>query len=124
MFKDIFSNLLQKNNISTSQLSKETGISEAVLSKWKNGKTKPNYDNIKKLSQFFNVSISYLFEVDENITYNIRENNSVYGNIGHIQNSNNEENYVEKAIIKQIRMMSEVEQSQLLTELLTRTEHK
>lgn len=120
MFKDVFSSLLQKNNINTSKLSKEIGISEAVLSKWKNGKTNPSYDNIKKLSQYFKVSINYLFEVEEKATYNIKENQSIYGNIGHVEkhNSNDEEvSYIEKAIIQEVKKLSKTEQIQLLAQL-------
>lgn len=120
MFKDVFSNLLQERNTNTSKLSKEIGISEAVLSKWKNGKTNPNYDNIKKLSQYFKVSINYLFEVEEepkgiNISNNENVNNN---NIAYKNFSNNIElSYLEMEILQEVKKLSKKEQIKLLSNL-------
>lgn len=69
MFSDVFVHLLQKNNISAYALSKDLNISQALISQWKSNKQVPSYDNILKLSNYFNVSADYLLE-----RTNIQEN--------------------------------------------------
>ena len=53
-----FSKLLQENKVTPYRIHKETGISTATLSDWKNGKSEPKRDKIQKICDFFNVSIS------------------------------------------------------------------
>ena len=60
MFKDIFRELLQIHNITAYQMSKETGISEALISNWKSGRQLPKYDSINLLCDYFDVSADYL----------------------------------------------------------------
>ena len=57
---EIFSKLLQKYGVSAYKVSKETGISQSTLSDWKKGKITPKTDNMKKIADFFGVSIEYL----------------------------------------------------------------
>lgn len=64
MFSDIIVNLLKKNNITAYKLSKDLGISEALISNWKSGRQEPKYDSLQKLSRYFNVSADYLLELD------------------------------------------------------------
>ncbi len=59
-----FSKLLQENKVTPYRIHKETGISTATLSDWKNGKSEPKRDKIQKICDFFNVSISYFYEDD------------------------------------------------------------
>ena len=40
---------------------KETGISTATLSDWKNGKSEPKRDKIEKICDYFAVPISYFY---------------------------------------------------------------
>lgn len=60
MFKDIFNNLVQTKGITAYKMSKETGISESLISNWKSGRQLPNYDSLKILADYFNVSGDYL----------------------------------------------------------------
>lgn len=60
MFSVIFMQLLQNNNVSAYKLSKEIGISQALISQWKSDKQVPSYDNLLKLANYFNVSADYL----------------------------------------------------------------
>lgn len=60
MFKEIFIELLQKNNLTAYMLSKETGISEALISQWKNGRQLPKYNSINILCDYFGCSADYL----------------------------------------------------------------
>lgn len=64
MFSDIIVKLLEKNDITAYKLSKDLGISEALISNWKSGRQEPKYDNLQKLSKYFNVSADYLLELD------------------------------------------------------------
>ena len=66
MFKDLFAQLLQKNNITAYKLSKDTGITEGLISQWKSGRQLPKYDSIKILCDYFNVSADYLLERTDN----------------------------------------------------------
>lgn len=60
MFKDLFVNLLQKRSITAYKLSKDTGLSETLISNWKSGRQLPKYDSLKILCDYFNVSADYL----------------------------------------------------------------
>ena len=80
MFKDIFSDILQSNNITAAKLSQETGISEGLISQWKSGRQLPKYDSIKILCDYFDVSADYLLERDTKNTLimtNVHDNFSV-----------------------------------------------
>ncbi len=84
LFKDIFRQLLHDNSINAYKLSKDTGISEALISYWKNGKQLPKYDSLNLLCDYFNVSADYLLgRTDEQtITHSTSNINSnfVQGN--------------------------------------------
>lgn len=56
----IFEQLLQNNGISTYKVSKETGISQSVLSAWKTGISTPKQDKLQKIADFFGVTVDYL----------------------------------------------------------------
>lgn len=60
MFKDIFIRLLQDRKMSAYQVSKDTGISESLISNWKSGRQLPKYDSLIILADYFNVSGDYL----------------------------------------------------------------
>lgn len=57
-----FIQLLQRDGITSYKVAKETGISQATLSDWKAGRTKPKADKLKKLANYFHVTIDYFFE--------------------------------------------------------------
>lgn len=54
--------LLDKTNKTAYQVSKDTGISTATLSSWKNGNYIPKVDKLKILADYFGVSIEYFLE--------------------------------------------------------------
>lgn len=56
-----FEQLLKKNNVTPYRVHKETGISTATLSDWKNGKSNPKKDKIEKICEYFNVPLSYFY---------------------------------------------------------------
>jgi transcriptional regulator with XRE-family HTH domain len=59
MYK-IFEKLLISNNKTAYQISKETGITQASLSDWKNGRSTLKPDKLQKIADYFNVSVDYL----------------------------------------------------------------
>ena len=61
----IFVELLQRDGVSTYQVSKATGIAQSVFSSWKNGVSKPKADKLKKIADYFGVPTDYLLRRDE-----------------------------------------------------------
>ncbi len=57
-----FAELLDKTNKNAYQVSKDTGISQSVLSDWKRGRSNPKIDKLKILADYFGVSIEYFLE--------------------------------------------------------------
>ncbi len=57
-----FATLLDETNKTAYQVSKDTGISTATLSNWKNGNYTPKVDKLKILADYFGVSIEYFLE--------------------------------------------------------------
>ena len=57
-----FEALLKKKNVTPYKVSKETKISTATLSDWKNGRSKPKADKLKILADYFGVPIEYFLE--------------------------------------------------------------
>lgn len=60
MFSDIFKQLIQNKGVTVYQISKDTGISESLMSHWKSGRQLPKYDSLKILADYFNVSGDFL----------------------------------------------------------------
>ena len=52
--------LLDERGISPYRLSKETGITQATISRWRSSEILPDGANLLKLSDYFGVSIDYL----------------------------------------------------------------
>ena len=54
--------LLDKTDKTAYQVSKETGVSTATLSNWKNGNYVPKADKLKKIADYFDVTVDYFLE--------------------------------------------------------------
>lgn len=57
--------LLDKSNMTYSDLSKELEINKSTISMWKNGKVTPSTKMILKIAEYFNVSATYLMYGEE-----------------------------------------------------------
>lgn len=57
-----FVELLDKTNKTAYQVSKDTGISQSVLSDWKRGRSNVKIDKLKILADYFGVSIEFFLE--------------------------------------------------------------
>lgn len=64
---EIFEQLLQKYGLTAYKVSKETGITQSTLSDWKRGRSTPKSDNMKKIADFFGVTVDYLMTGKEEI---------------------------------------------------------
>ena len=60
-----YQKLLEKNNVTNYRVSKETGITQTTLSNWKTGKITPKTNTLKKIANYFGVSVSYFTDDTE-----------------------------------------------------------
>ncbi|MFQ8662242.1 MAG: helix-turn-helix domain-containing protein [Lachnospiraceae bacterium] len=65
---EIFSKLLHDYGVTPYKVSKETGVSQSTLSDWKLGKITPKSDTMKKIADFFGVTVDYLMTGDKTPT--------------------------------------------------------
>lgn len=72
-FYTVLDKEMKLRNLSNYQLSKETGISDSLISYWRNGKRKPTLDNLILLAKHFNVTIDYL-------VFGSQNNSIMFGN--------------------------------------------
>ena len=52
--------LLEERGITAYRISKDTGISDSMLARWKSGERLPSLERVIDLAKYFNVSIDYL----------------------------------------------------------------
>lgn len=57
---EIFQKLLGLKGVTAYKVAKDTGISTATLTQWKNGTSTPKTDKMQKIANFFDVSLDYL----------------------------------------------------------------
>ena len=57
-----FEKLRKKKKVTTYRVCKETGISTATMSSWKNGRYTPKMDKLKILADYFEVPVDYFIE--------------------------------------------------------------
>jgi transcriptional regulator with XRE-family HTH domain len=59
--KNIFQ-LMDNKGVTAYKLSKETGISESVISRWKSGEQSPSISNLVKVAHYFQCELSELMK--------------------------------------------------------------
>lgn len=57
---EIFEKLLDEHNVTAYRVSKETGVTTATLTSWKQGKYTPKPEKLQKIADYFGVSLEYL----------------------------------------------------------------
>ncbi|MEG1061643.1 MAG: helix-turn-helix transcriptional regulator [Oscillospiraceae bacterium] len=57
---EIFAALLAEKNVTAYQVFKATGVAQSSLSDWKSGKSKPKYEKMLLIAEYFGVSVDYL----------------------------------------------------------------
>lgn len=58
--KEIIRNIREKNNLTQEQLAERIHVTRQAVSRWENGETQPDTEQLKTLSKVFNVSINTL----------------------------------------------------------------
>lgn len=54
-----FAELVKEKNVTCYRICKETGINPSVFTFWKQGRTTPKVDKLKKIADYFGVSVDY-----------------------------------------------------------------
>lgn len=60
-------NLLDEKNLSQKDLTDYLRVDKSTFSQWKNGKSQSYNKYLSKIAEFFNVPVSYLLDIEENI---------------------------------------------------------
>ena len=59
-FAQIFTKLLENKMITPYRMSKESGIPNRMIGRWKNGEIYPSAENLIKIADYLDVSVDYL----------------------------------------------------------------
>lgn len=62
---EIFAKLLEERGVTPYQVFKATGVAQSSLSDWKKGKSKPKYEKMQKIADYFGVPIDYLLSGEQ-----------------------------------------------------------
>lgn len=57
---EIFQKLLKEHGVTAYRVAKETGVTTATLTSWKQGKYTPKPEKMQKIADYFGVSLTYL----------------------------------------------------------------
>ena len=58
----VLENLKSEKGIESNyRLWKETGVSQTILANWKNGRWSPSYPSLRRLADFFGVSVDIFY---------------------------------------------------------------
>ena len=57
---EIFEQLLKQHGVTAYRVAKDTGVTTATLTSWKQGKYTPKPEKMQKIADYFGVSLSYL----------------------------------------------------------------
>lgn len=57
-----FERLVKARGITAYRVAKDIGLATTVFSDWKSGKSKPKVDKLKKIADYFGVTIEYFLE--------------------------------------------------------------
>ena len=55
---DIYAKLRDEKGVTDYRVGKDTGIGQTCLSAWKHGERQPKVDKLKKLADYFGVSVT------------------------------------------------------------------
>lgn len=78
---DIFAKLLEERHLKAADVCRGTGLPSSLFSEWKRGKSTPKADKLKKIADFFDVSVEYLMTGDDPVkkeeTFNARDERDI-----------------------------------------------
>ena len=64
-FGEIFKKIRLENNLTQKEVARRIGIKQTNISSWENNKTRPEYENLIKLSNIYDVTIDELLGVEK-----------------------------------------------------------
>ena len=96
--------LQSKENLTLDDVASATGINRATLSRYENGNTEPKIGALKKLSEFYGVSVTELMDPEDFM-------NSVRDTLNSIRISNN------KRVANQIQRVAEIIENNSLPQI-------
>ena len=64
-FSERLKDLRKERNLTQTQLSQETNISQPAIAKWESGDRSPNIDYVIILAKFFDVTTDYLLGLED-----------------------------------------------------------
>ena len=65
--------LLDKENKTSYQVSKEAGVTQTALSNWKAGRSTPTTKTLQKIADYFGVTVDYLISGKNDSSEDVRE---------------------------------------------------
>ena len=74
-----FERLCEERGVTAYRVAKETGITTAAISNWKNGKYNFKADKLKKIADYFGVELDYFYSDDQVQKMGQDEGYYVYG---------------------------------------------
>lgn len=70
--------LRKEENLTQEKLAKQVGIAQTNISDWENNVSRPEYENLVKLSKIFAVSTDYLLGLEDESGSKVYEENFEY----------------------------------------------
>lgn len=64
-FEEILREFLLINNLTQTAFANAIGVKQSQVSEWLNGKAKPAYDTLRRISLAFNVTADYFLGIKE-----------------------------------------------------------
>lgn len=64
MIKDNLRFLRQKKDLTQKDLSVSLGVAHATINHWERGKTRPTFEHLVKISEFYGIDMNNLVEKD------------------------------------------------------------
>lgn len=61
VFSKRLKELRLKKGLTQTELGEKVGVKQNTFTNWENGKREPNFENLIKLADFFEVSLDWLF---------------------------------------------------------------
>lgn len=62
MLSDVLKQIRKKNYLNQTAFANKIGVTQSAISQWENGLTSPNAEQLKSISQAFNISIDDLLQ--------------------------------------------------------------
>ena len=72
---EVFDKLCKKNLVRPSKVAMDCGIAPSTISRWKAGEYTPKADKLKKLADYFGVSLEYIMTGEDDLPQDLLERN-------------------------------------------------